>query len=52
MVLHSIIAEREYGRADNLFDELLVSGLVPDIYTYNVYINDLCKQNKVEANLK
>ncbi|KAF8397164.1 hypothetical protein HHK36_016071 [Tetracentron sinense] len=33
-------------------DEILVLGLVPDVYTYNVYMNGLCKQNNVEARFK
>ncbi|GAV73995.1 PPR_1 domain-containing protein/PPR_2 domain-containing protein, partial [Cephalotus follicularis] len=26
-------------------------GLVPGVYTYNVYINGLCRQNNVEAGI-
>ena len=38
--LNGIIKEGEYEKADELFDELLVLGLVPDVHTYNVYINE------------
>ena len=37
---------------DELFDEMLVIGLIPDAYTYNVYINGLCKQNNVAEALQ
>jgi pentatricopeptide repeat protein len=42
MVLNGIILEGDYGKADDLFDELLVLGLVPDVYTYNVYVYMVC----------
>ncbi|OMO84914.1 hypothetical protein CCACVL1_10555 [Corchorus capsularis] len=52
MVLYGVIAQGDYMLADHLFDELLMLGLVPDIYTYNAYIDALCKQNKVEEGIK
>ena len=36
MVLRGVIVEGDFGKADELFDELLVLGLVPDVCTYNV----------------
>ncbi|XP_042497244.1 pentatricopeptide repeat-containing protein At2g38420, mitochondrial isoform X2 [Macadamia integrifolia] len=47
-----IISAGHFQKADDLFDEILVMGLVPDIYSFNVYINGLCKQNNVEAGFK
>ena len=52
MVLSGIVAEGEYVMLGELFDEMLVIGLIPDVYTYNVYINGLCKQNKVDKALQ
>ncbi|KAL0347536.1 UNVERIFIED_CONTAM: Pentatricopeptide repeat-containing protein, mitochondrial [Sesamum calycinum] len=40
--------KRDFLRADKVFDELLVLGMIPNIHTYNVYINGLCMQKKVE----
>ena len=46
------IVEGDFGKADDTFDELLVLGLVPNVFTYNVYIYGLCKQNSMEAGIK
>ncbi|KAK4418870.1 Pentatricopeptide repeat-containing protein, mitochondrial [Sesamum alatum] len=47
LVLDGLIFQRDFLRADKVFDELLVLGLIPNIHTYNVYINGLCMQKKV-----
>ena len=44
--------EGDFGKADEVFDESLGLGLVPDVYTYNVYIYGLYEQNSVEARIK
>lgn len=43
---------QELWKADELFDELLLLGLVPEVCTCNVYVNGLCKQNNIEAELE
>uniref|UniRef100_A0A7N0ZRT9 Pentatricopeptide repeat-containing protein n=1 Tax=Kalanchoe fedtschenkoi TaxID=63787 RepID=A0A7N0ZRT9_KALFE len=52
MVLDGFKSEADYDTVEQLFDEMLVLGLVPDKCTYNVYIKGLCKQNKVEDGYK
>ncbi|KAK9986239.1 hypothetical protein SO802_031190 [Lithocarpus litseifolius] len=44
------IVEGDFGKADDTFDELHGLGLVPNFFTYNVYIYGLCKQ--MEAVIK
>ncbi|KAG6430719.1 hypothetical protein SASPL_108791 [Salvia splendens] len=51
LVLDWLICNKEFPVADKVFDELLVLGLVPDIHTYNVYINGLCLQGKVDEGI-
>lgn len=43
MVLYGVVEERVFVRVEELFDEILVFGLVFDVGVYNVYINGLCK---------
>ncbi|KAK6118221.1 hypothetical protein DH2020_048007 [Rehmannia glutinosa] len=52
LVLDGLIHNRDFSRADKVFDELLVLGLAPDIYTYNVYISGLFMQKKVDDGIK
>ena len=52
MAFKGAIVEEDFGKANDMFDELLVLGLVPDVYTYNVYIYGLCKQTSMEAGIK
>ncbi|RVX00653.1 Pentatricopeptide repeat-containing protein, mitochondrial [Vitis vinifera] len=52
MILNGVTADGDYEKADDLFDEMLVLGVVPDIHAYNVYINSLCKQNNIEEGVR
>jgi len=38
MVLSGIVAEGEYVKLEELFDEILVFGLVPDVYVYKWFV--------------
>ncbi|XP_073063044.1 pentatricopeptide repeat-containing protein At2g38420, mitochondrial [Primulina eburnea] len=52
LILYGLIVERDFLRADKVFDELLLKGLIPDIHTYNLFISCLCLQNKIEDGIK
>ncbi|KAK7851733.1 pentatricopeptide repeat-containing protein [Quercus suber] len=52
VALKGVIVEGDFGKADEVFDELLVLGLASDVYTYNVYVYGLYEQNSVEAGIK
>lgn len=51
-VLGGVVEVGDYDKVEELFDEILVWGLVPDVHTYNAYIRGLCKRNDLEAGLK
>ncbi|KAK1366542.1 hypothetical protein POM88_042103 [Heracleum sosnowskyi] len=51
MVLDGVIEEGNYAKADELFDEMLVLGVVSDMWTYNVYLCDLFKQKHIDAGM-
>uniref|UniRef100_A0A7N2M6A1 Pentatricopeptide repeat-containing protein n=1 Tax=Quercus lobata TaxID=97700 RepID=A0A7N2M6A1_QUELO len=51
VALKGVIVEGDFGKADEVFDELLVLGLAPNVYTYNVYVYGLYEQNSVEAGI-
>ena len=36
IVCYTMVLKGDFGKADGVFDELLVLGLVPDVCTYNV----------------
>ena len=36
IVCYTMVLKGDFGKADEVFDELLVLGLVPDVCTYNV----------------
>ncbi|GFY95754.1 hypothetical protein Acr_11g0000600 [Actinidia rufa] len=52
LVSDGVVEEGKFEIVDKLFDKMLVLGLVPNIHTCNVYINGLCKQNKLEEGVK
>ncbi|KAL6637308.1 hypothetical protein ACP70R_024880 [Stipagrostis hirtigluma subsp. patula] len=41
-MLRAFSAGREFDAVEEVFDEMLLRGLVPDVGVYNVYVGTLC----------
>ncbi|KAI4331589.1 hypothetical protein MLD38_029765 [Melastoma candidum] len=52
VTMTGLVKEDEFEKADELFDKLLVSGLVPDVSTYSVYMRSLRKRDDIEAAIR
>ncbi|KAK1312001.1 Pentatricopeptide repeat-containing protein [Acorus calamus] len=39
----------DFQKVDEVFDEILVTGLTPNVFTYNAYINGLCKKGDIDG---